>query len=109
MCGARPTLQLGAAGALVVEWAALHREELLDNWVLLRARRPPHALASGAVAVHAATGRARRNMPDPIPVMVLGRLAVDKEYQACGLGRALLRDAILRTTQAAAIGGVRAI
>ena len=37
-----------------------------------------YALATGAVTVQAATGRARRNMPDPIPVMILGRLAIDK-------------------------------
>lgn len=67
------------------------------------------ALATGAVTLQAATGRARRNMPDPIPVMILGRLAIDKAYQAKGVGRALLRDAILRTLQAAAIGGIRAI
>jgi GNAT superfamily N-acetyltransferase len=41
--------------------------------------------------------------------MILARLAVDKAYQAKGLGRALLRDAILRILQAAAIGGIRAI
>jgi GNAT superfamily N-acetyltransferase len=68
-----------------------------------------YALATGAVTLQAATGRARRNMPEPIPVMVLGRLAIDKAYQGKGLGRALLRDAILRTLQAAAIGGIRAI
>ena len=68
-----------------------------------------YALATGAVTLQTATGRIRRNMPDPIPVMVLGRLAVDKAYQAKGLGRALLRDGILRTLQAAAIGGIRAI
>ena len=68
-----------------------------------------YALATGAVILHAATGRARRNMPDPIPVMILGRLAVDKAHQGQGVGRALLRDAILRTLQAAAIGGIRAI
>jgi GNAT superfamily N-acetyltransferase len=68
-----------------------------------------YALATGAVTLQAATGRARRNMPDPIPVMILGRLAIDKAYQAKGVGRALLRDAILRTLQAAAIGGIRAI
>jgi GNAT superfamily N-acetyltransferase len=68
-----------------------------------------YALATGAVALQAATGRARRNMPDPIPVMILGRLAIDQAYQAKGLGRALLRDAVLRTLQAAAIGGIRAI
>ena len=68
-----------------------------------------YALATGAVTLHAATGRTRRNMPDPIPVMILGRLAVDKAHQGQGVGRALLRDAILRTLQAAAIGGIRAI
>ncbi|HXV60100.1 MAG TPA: GNAT family N-acetyltransferase [Vicinamibacteria bacterium] len=68
-----------------------------------------YALASGSVAAHAATGRTRRNMPDPVPVMVLGRLAVDETHQGRGMGRALLRDAILRTLQAAEIGGIRAI
>ena len=68
-----------------------------------------YALASGAIALQQATGRTRRNMPDPIPVMVLGRLAVDRRYQARGLGRGLLRDAILRTLQAAEIAGIRAI
>lgn len=68
-----------------------------------------YALANGAVTQAAATGRTRRNMPDPIPVMVLGRLAVDKRLQGKGIGRALLRDAILRTVQAAAIAGIRAV
>jgi len=68
-----------------------------------------YALATGAVEARVATGRTRRNMPDPIPVMIIGRLAVDRAYQEKGLGRALLRDAILRTLQAASIGGIRAI
>jgi GNAT superfamily N-acetyltransferase len=68
-----------------------------------------YALATGSVAVEAATGRTRRNMPDPVPVMVLGRLAVHKDYQGLGIGRGLLRDAILRIAQAAEIGGIRAI
>lgn len=68
-----------------------------------------YALATGAVAQQDATGKVRRNMPDPIPVMVLGRLAVDKAYQGWGLGVGLVRDALLRTLQAAAIGGIRAI
>ena len=68
-----------------------------------------YALASGAVAQAEAPGRVRRNMPNPVPVMVLGRLAVDREWQGRGLGRGLLRDAILRTLQAAKIGGIRAI
>jgi len=68
-----------------------------------------YSLATGAVAQQHATGKVRRNMPDPIPVMILGRLAVDKAYQGKGFGLALLRDAVLRTQQAAAIGGIRAI
>lgn len=50
-----------------------------------------------------------RSAPGPVPVVVLGRLAVDKDYQGQGLGRGLLRDAILRTLQAADIIGGRAI
>jgi GNAT superfamily N-acetyltransferase len=68
-----------------------------------------YALANGSVMAAEATGRVRRNMPDPIPVMVLGRLAVDQAWQGKGLGAALLRDAILRTLQAAEIAGIRAI
>jgi GNAT superfamily N-acetyltransferase len=68
-----------------------------------------YALAAGAVAQAEATGRTRRNMPDPVPVMVIGRLAVDSGFQGRGLGRALLRDAVLRTLQAADIAGIRAI
>jgi GNAT superfamily N-acetyltransferase len=68
-----------------------------------------YCLANGAVAQASATGRVRRNMPDPIPVMVIGRLAVDRRWQGKGMGRALLRDAILRTLQAAEIAGIRAI
>jgi len=67
------------------------------------------ALATGAVAQAAAPGRVRRNMSDPVPVMVLGRLAVDRAYQTRGLGAGLLRDAIVRTLQAAELGGIRAI
>ncbi len=68
-----------------------------------------YALATGGVASAAATGRVRRNMPDPVPVMVLARLAVDRVYQDRGLGADLLRDAILRILQAAKLGGIRAI
>lgn len=68
-----------------------------------------YALAAGSVLGQAAPGTIRRNMPDPIPVMVLGRLAVDRQWQGQGLGKALLRDAIFRTLQAAEIAGIRAI
>lgn len=68
-----------------------------------------YSLAAGSVARDTAPGRVRRNVPDPVPVVVLGRLAVDRGFQGKGLGLALLRDAILRTLQAADIIGVRAI
>jgi GNAT superfamily N-acetyltransferase len=68
-----------------------------------------YALATGGVTQEAATGRVRRNMPDPVPVMVLARLAVDRAYQDRGLGAGLLREAILRILQAAELGGIRAI
>lgn len=66
-----------------------------------------YALAAGAVEVAGAPGRFRRNMPDPIPVVVLGRLAIDRSQHGKGLGRALFRDAALRVVQAADIIGVR--
>ncbi len=68
-----------------------------------------YALAVGAVAHASAAGRVRRNMPDPVPVMIIGRLAVDQEFHGRGLGQGLLRDAVLRTLQAADIAGIRAI
>ncbi|MEX0804453.1 MAG: GNAT family N-acetyltransferase [Candidatus Binatia bacterium] len=68
-----------------------------------------YSLAAGSVARETAPGRVRRNVPDPVPVVVLGRLAVDQGFQGQGLGRALLRDAVLRILQAADIIGVRAI
>lgn len=68
-----------------------------------------YALANGAVTHVEVARRIRRNMPDPIPVMVLGRLAIDRAYHGRGVGAALLRDAILRTLQAAEIAGIRAI
>jgi len=68
-----------------------------------------YALAVGAVAHASAPGRVRRNMPAPVPVMIIGRLAVDQEFHGHGLGQGLLRDAVLRTLQAADIAGIRAI
>ena len=68
-----------------------------------------YALAAGAVEVAVTPGRFRRNMPDPIPVVVLGRLAVDTSQHRKGLGRALFRDAGLRVLQAADIIGVRGL
>lgn len=65
-----------------------------------------YALASGALAHADAPGRMKRNMPDPVPMAVLGRLAIDRSMQGRGLGVALLQDAVLRVHQAAAIMGI---
>lgn len=66
-----------------------------------------YALASSAVAAEVASGCLRRNMPDPIPVVVLGRLAIDQSLQGQGIGRALVRDACLRVMAAADVIGIR--
>ncbi len=66
-----------------------------------------YALASGVVTTSQATGKFRRNMPDPIPVVVLGRLAVDRSLHGKGFGRSLVRDAGMRVIQAANAIGIR--
>jgi GNAT superfamily N-acetyltransferase len=68
-----------------------------------------YALASGALACAHATGRLRRNMPDPIPMAILARLAIDASAQGRGLGRALFRDAALRVLSAAGAIGIRGL
>lgn len=68
-----------------------------------------YALAAGAVAHEGATGAVRRNMPDPIPVLVLGRLAVAQRGQGHKLGAALLQDAVFRAMAVAENVGVRAL
>jgi GNAT superfamily N-acetyltransferase len=68
-----------------------------------------HALAAGGVDVATAPGRFRRNMPDPIPVVILARLAVDRNHQGRGLGRALFQDAARRILYAAEAIGIRGI
>jgi GNAT superfamily N-acetyltransferase len=102
--------------------------EMLDTWLMQRALRNQgsgasrtfvvcdgrrvvsyYALASSAVTAEMATGRLRRNMPDPIPVVVLARLAVDRSYQGMGLGRALMQDAGKRVLHAADAIGIRGL
>lgn len=68
-----------------------------------------YAMAAGAVSHAEATSSVRRNMPDPIPVMVLARLAVDHRAQGIQLGAALLQDAVKRTVIVAENTGVRAL
>ncbi|MBF0137878.1 MAG: GNAT family N-acetyltransferase [Magnetococcus sp. DMHC-1] len=68
-----------------------------------------YALASGAIGVLEATGKFRRNMPDPIPIAILARLAVDRTYQGRGLGRALFKDIAHRIMHAADTIGIRGV
>ena len=100
----------------------------LDSWLVSRALRNErdggsrtyvvadggvvagyYCLSAGSVTHGVAPGRIRRNMPDPIPVVLLGRLAVARSHQGKGIARGLVRDAILRTLQAAEIAGIRAL
>jgi GNAT superfamily N-acetyltransferase len=104
-------------------------EASLDEWLKRRALTNPlsgasrtfvvtdsvgcvygyYAIAAGAVAHQAATSSIRRNMPDPIPVMVLARLAVDLRAQGIKLGASLLQDAVQRAVAVSHNAGVRAL
>lgn len=68
-----------------------------------------YCLAAGAIGHAEAPSSLKRNRPDPIPVFVLGRMAIHKDQQQLGIGTALLNDAIRRTIQAANIAGVTAL
>jgi len=69
-----------------------------------------YSLAVGSVDPEAVPSRVMKGLArHPVPVMILARLAVDKEHQRKGLGRALLKDALLRTAQAADIAGIRCL
>ncbi len=104
-------------------------EASLENWLKRRARKNHssggsrvfvvttdngsvvgyYALSAGSVARAVTPGRLSRNMPEPIPVAVLGRLAVHRDHGGRGLGAGLLRDAVLRTQRVARDVGVRAL
>ena len=125
-------LQLGAPQPLT----AAHRtdefecgEGVLDEWLKRRAMANQltgasrtfvvtdqglrihgyYAMAAGAVSHQTATSSMRRNMPDPVPVMVLARLAVDRRTQGIKLGAALLQDALNRAVVVSQNAGVRAL
>jgi GNAT superfamily N-acetyltransferase len=68
-----------------------------------------YCLSTGAVVRAASPKPMQRNMPDPIPVVILGRLAVEVRYGGQGLGTALLRDATVRVMRAASSIGIKAM
>jgi len=81
------------------------------TWVLCRTRRVVgyYALAMGSVEHAGAPSRLRRGQPDPVPVLLLARLALDRSEQGSGLGADLLRDALIRTVAGARHYGARAV
>ncbi|MEQ9861199.1 GNAT family N-acetyltransferase [Pectobacterium cacticida] len=68
-----------------------------------------YALATGSIQRQSVSGALRRNMPDPLPVLVLGRLAVDERYHRRGIGAGLLKDAVLRSRLVAEQVGTKAL
>jgi ribosomal protein S18 acetylase RimI-like enzyme len=66
-------------------------------------------LSAGAILLSDVPNRLRRNMPNPLPVVVMGRLAVDQRYQGKGLGRALVADALSRSLKARKLIGAKAL
>lgn len=68
-----------------------------------------YCLAAGALGHGEAPSTMKRNRPDPVPVLVLGRLAIHQDHHQKGIGTALVNDAIRRALQAADIAGVTAL
>lgn len=68
-----------------------------------------YCLSASALAVEDAPGRLKRNMPNPIPIILIGRLAVGDRFKGHGLGASLLRDAVLKGIEASRILGARAL
>lgn len=68
-----------------------------------------YAIAAGSVLRASAPGRLSRNMPEPIPIALLGRLAVHRDHAGRGLGAALLQEAVVRAQRLAGEIGIRAL
>lgn len=68
-----------------------------------------YSLSAGVISHEGAPKAMRRNMPDPLPVLLLGRLAVDRRYHNQGFGKSLLRDAMMRAVNVSGDAGVFAI
>jgi predicted N-acetyltransferase YhbS len=64
-----------------------------------------YAIAMGSVQRESAISSLKRNSPNPIPMVVLARLAVDNNYHNCGIGAGLLKDCVLRSVQAMDVVG----
>jgi GNAT superfamily N-acetyltransferase len=105
-CGSEPLNDYLKHFAWINQQAAAAR-----TYVAARGKRVVgfYTLAFGSIAHEEASPRVRKGLArHPIPVMVLARLAVDRNEQGAGLGKGLLKDALLRTLQAAEIAGLRA-
>ncbi|WP_027443845.1 GNAT family N-acetyltransferase [Erythrobacter cryptus] len=107
-CGKEPLNRFLQRHALVNQKAGS-----AQTWVVCRGEQRVvgyYSLAVGAVEHAGAPGRVSKGLArHPMPVMLLARLAIDRSEQGKGLGKALLRDALLRTAQAADIAGIRAL
>jgi len=68
-----------------------------------------YAIAAGSIAREGSPGRVRRNMPDPIPALILGRLAVDQGWQGAGIGQGLLKDVLARSINVSQQIGARVL
>jgi GNAT superfamily N-acetyltransferase len=66
-----------------------------------------YTLATGGVALSEIRSKHRHNLPNPVPIMVLGRLAVDHRHRGRGVGPALLREAMQRTLEISQSVGLR--
>jgi len=99
----------------------------LNEWLIRRALKNEHggsrtyvvcdgnqvvgcyAIAAGSIARGEAPGRIRRNMPEPIPALILGRLAVDHRWRGAGIGQGLLKDAVARSINVSEQVGARVL
>ena len=87
------------------------REGSSRTWVVTDGARVVgfYASATAVVARTEATTRAARNQPDPLPAMLLGRLAVDRNHQGKGLAAALLKHFLLKALEVAELTGLRLV
>jgi predicted N-acetyltransferase YhbS len=102
-------------------------KEPLDNWLRQRALKSEgrsartyvvcdgdtvvgyYSFAASSVRLSDAHKPLQRNMPDPLPVILLGRLAVDANHKGRGIGSDMLRDALLRALSVSQLIGARAV